>query len=202
MPSSDESAQPSQNTERFADLFLTLAERTERDDNSRFTRQLEDDVVTVSYEQALRKHQRRWTPADQSAAHPSFPASELHEADLHCSAEALSPRQSLKPDGPLGPARASLQKTASVTVRLTTEECANLHARAAEAGMSVSAYLRSCIFEAESLRAQVKEALAEIRTPDPSPKKPCAAEPASAPRERGWSRFLAGWHRPKQAATA
>jgi len=41
-----------------------------------------------------------------------------------------------------------------------------------EAGLTVSAYLRSCTFEAEALRAQVKEALAELRTGDRSRFRP------------------------------
>ena len=40
-------------------------------------------------------------------------------------------------------------RTASVTIRLSTAECARLHQRAAEAGLTVSAYLRSCMLEAE-----------------------------------------------------
>jgi hypothetical protein len=53
-------------------------------------------------------------------------------------------------------------KSASVTIRMTRAECAQLHERSAAAGMTVSAYLRLCIFEAETLRAQVKEALAQF----------------------------------------
>ena len=44
-------------------------------------------------------------------------------------------------------------------------ESAQLRQRAAEAGLTISAYLRSCTFEAESLRAQVKETLAQLRAP-------------------------------------
>ena len=54
-------------------------------------------------------------------------------------------------------------RTASVTIRLSKAECARLHQRAAEAGLTVSAYLRSCALEAEALRAQVKLALAELK---------------------------------------
>ncbi len=55
------------------------------------------------------------------------------------------------------------RKTASITIRLSNAECAQLHQRAAEAGLTISAYLRSCICEVEALRAQVKEALAQLR---------------------------------------
>jgi len=48
-------------------------------------------------------------------------------------------------------------------VRLSQDEDDRLRQRAAEAGMTVSAYLRSCAFEVETLRAQVKQTLAEMR---------------------------------------
>ena len=47
---------------------------------------------------------------------------------------------------------------------MTAEEQAQLHERADAAQLSVSAYLRSCIFEAEALRTQVKEALAQMQS--------------------------------------
>jgi hypothetical protein len=55
------------------------------------------------------------------------------------------------------------RKRASVTVRMSREEFIQLRARSVEANLTMSAYLRSCTFEAESLRAQVKQALAELR---------------------------------------
>jgi hypothetical protein len=55
-------------------------------------------------------------------------------------------------------------KCSSITIRLSKAECDQLRERAAEAGLTVSAYLRSCTLEVESLRAQVKEALAELRS--------------------------------------
>jgi hypothetical protein len=55
------------------------------------------------------------------------------------------------------------RRAASVTIRLSIAECARLRQRAAEAGLTVSAYLRSCVLEADALRAQVKQALAEMR---------------------------------------
>ncbi len=61
-------------------------------------------------------------------------------------------------------------KSASITIRMSTSECEQLRKRAAEAGLTVSAYLRSCTFEAESLRALVKETLAQLR-PEAQKKK-------------------------------
>ena len=54
-------------------------------------------------------------------------------------------------------------RSASVTIRMNKAECARLRERAAEAGLTVSAYLRSCALEAEALRAEVKQALAELK---------------------------------------
>ena len=52
---------------------------------------------------------------------------------------------------------------AVVSIRLNDSEIERLRLRAAESGISVSAYMRSCVLEAEHLRAQVKQALAEMR---------------------------------------
>jgi hypothetical protein len=52
---------------------------------------------------------------------------------------------------------------AVVSIRLNDSEIERLRQRAAESGISVSAYMRSCVLEAEHLRAQVKQALAEMR---------------------------------------
>ena len=54
-------------------------------------------------------------------------------------------------------------RSASVTIRLSAAECAQLKQRAAEAGLTLSAYVRSCTFEAEALRSQVKQAVRELR---------------------------------------
>jgi hypothetical protein len=64
---------------------------------------------------------------------------------------------------------------------MSKAECAQLHRRAAEAGLTVSAYLRSCTFEAESLRAMVKDTLAQLRS-GTTPDKP--ANPAPPRRAR------------------
>jgi len=76
-------------------------------------------------------------------------------------------------------------KTASITIRLSKAECAQLRKRAAEAGLTVSAYLRSCTFEAESLRAMVKDTLAQLRS------KSAPENQASLPPVRsGWRQWL------------
>lgn len=63
------------------------------------------------------------------------------------------------------------RKSSSIHIRLSAPESAQLKQRAAEAGLTVSAYLRSCVLEAETLRAQVKQALAQLRVAS-APEKP------------------------------
>ena len=79
--------------------------------------------------------------------------------------------------GKVTPFERNLKKS-SITIRMSEEECEQLHQRAAEAGVTVSAYLRSCTFEAEALRTQVKEVLSQLTATaeeksavDPSSKK-------------------------------
>jgi hypothetical protein len=84
-------------------------------------------------------------------------------------------------------------------------ECEQLHRRAADAGLSVSAYLRSCTFEAESLRAMVKDTLAELRL---AKSKAKAADPVRLRQSllRGLSDWLARvlhpWHGRQRVARA
>ncbi len=56
------------------------------------------------------------------------------------------------------------QRNSIVSIRLTDWELARLRDRAGESGISVSAYMRSCVLEAETLRTQVKQAMAEMRS--------------------------------------
>ena len=74
-------------------------------------------------------------------------------------------------------------KCASITIRLSEAECAQLRQRAAEAGLTISAYLRSCTFEAESLRALVRDTMAQLRTATSAAARPAAA--SEAPRKSG-----------------
>jgi len=69
-------------------------------------------------------------------------------------------------------------KCASITIRMSAAECMQLRSRAAESGMTISAYLRSCTLEVESLRTQVKEALAQMQAaPAATQEKTAAAMP-------------------------
>lgn len=136
----------------FASLLASLAGKLNDDpwDDSA----LEDDVTTLTYEQALRAHGRSRPLQSATKALPE----EAREAD------SVSRAPKPKTTRSTGEQKS---KSASITIRVTAEEQTKLHERAAAAQLSVSAYLRSCIFEAESLRIQVKEALAQMQSASP-----------------------------------
>lgn len=71
------------------------------------------------------------------------------------------------------------EKSVWLSLRVSASEQAVVQARAAEAGLSVSAYLRQCAFEVESLRDQVKRALAELRAPALPSDKQATAQPST-----------------------
>jgi hypothetical protein len=68
---------------------------------------------------------------------------------------------------------------------LSRDEDAQLRRLAAEAGLTVSAYIRSCTFEAEALRALVKDTLSQFRAAGPSPQ-----QDTNPPNRRRWSAFF------------
>lgn len=123
------------------------------------------DVVTLSYDRTLRAH------ACYKPAYPvDLPAPQSEQAQQCGSQEAtalvegpaeknITAKASARCDADLY----GNMRTASVTIRMSKAECERLHRRATEAGVTVSAYVRSCTFEADALRAQVKAALAELR---------------------------------------
>lgn len=169
---------------------------------------LAEDVATLSYERALQAHARYRAPQadDHFVAHtviaPSTSATEPISSDellmdnvqtepiaAQTSCETLPEPQAsqpgeLKVTEQLSTAEAvpfALErnlKCTSITMRLSKAESRQLRARAAEAGMTVSAYLRSCTFEAESLRAMVKDALAQLRSAPAQASEPVAAQPS------------------------
>ncbi len=134
----------------FASLFKSFSGPAKNIDETWDDTALLDDVATISYEQALRSNRR--VP----------PVAALHTSETQSTQVSTTKRQG-------SAAREKKRKSSSITIRLTEEEEIQLHERAAAAQLSVSAYLRSCIFEAESLRAQVKEALSQIRAATDSP---------------------------------
>lgn len=178
MPETVESA-PDKSRNSFMDLLASLTGKLESDgwDDSA----LADDVTTISYEDALRsaRRARKASVADGRLVQPESQAE----------------------DNSIGVKRRQLGRTekkakgASITIRVTAEEHAQLQARAVAAGMSVSAYLRSCIFEAEALRTEVREAVARIE----SAQKSATADQAGSTRPRWGRQLIPAWLRGRMA---
>ena len=180
---------------------------------------LEDDIATLSYERALRAHARYRASAQPLSNDAGAKQIGIDEPS-HASSTAVSQPSSrpaagyepagavepnANPDPELNRCRTTPfernLKSASITIRLSKVECAQLHRRAADAGLTVSAYLRSCTFEAESLRAMVKDTLAELRMAK-SQARPADPEP---PRRTWLSRLahlLTPWHGSQRVARA
>lgn len=174
---------PPPDTRSFAGLLADFAAPQKKSRPAREFDGLADDVATLTYEHALRAHARFRTP-DPPLPIPAQPTT----ADLLEFQAAASPTSPCGPDAPNGtltalpPAQPSApRKSSSVTVRLTHQEELQLRQRATEAGLTVSAYLRSCAFEVEALRSQVKQTLADLR----NSKNLATASPS------GWRRILA-----------
>ncbi|HEY6488917.1 MAG: hypothetical protein WCC26_07455 [Terracidiphilus sp.] len=153
---------------------------------------LADDIATLSYEQALRTHARNRPPCPSSPPQETEPGSRLHTpAAISAQSETAA-----------GPAFSSSsldenRRSSSVTIRLSHTEYEQLRTRAADAGLTVSAYLRSCIFEVETLRAQVKDTLAQLRsTPAQVPQR----RNDSTPSSHRW-RFFAPWSARRRTAS-
>jgi len=89
-------------------------------------------------------------------------------------------------------------RRAVVSIRLNEEEMTLLRQRAAESGISISEYVRSCVVEADQLRVQVKQVVADMRSaPTAERREGVEAQLASQPRmeagARLWSSFLSRW---------
>jgi hypothetical protein len=205
------SAAPSSASPTFAGMFAALASRpsalpgrTPAWDDS----ELVDDVATLSYERALRTHARYHVPEPSAMRVESYTDTRLTiEEAIPASAEPASafldtaPAEDGQADAVNDEACAADEgnrKSASITIRLSRLECEQLRKRAAEAGLTVSAYLRSCTVEAESLRAMVKDMLAQLR------KEPTGTGPAhrTGSRHRWWRRLGRLWARPRAAHPA
>ena len=162
----------------FAGMLATLAAPAAGDASpakASSESDLGEDVVTLSYESALRANARYTAPERRDwAPEPTTRVDESVTPRAGCASQDIFDRD---------------LRTTSVTVRLSKAECARLHQLATEAGVTVSAYLRSCTFEAEALRAEVKATLAELRSPAMKV-RPRAPERARRP-VFGWVAF--GW---------
>jgi predicted DNA binding CopG/RHH family protein len=161
----------------FASLLASLTGGPPKRNDTWDDSTLADDVTTISYEQALRAHRR--VPLTETLT-----VNEVSDSVESSAAQIFPP-----------PSRRN-RKNASITIRLTEEEEAQLRERAAAAQLTVSAYLRSCIFEAESLRAQVREALTQMRA-GPASDSHVSQKPRTKPADSWRSRFLPRWSRPR-----
>jgi hypothetical protein len=172
---------PSKNSGSFASFLASFTGSANDATDEWDLSALADDVATISYEQALQAHRRPRVSENATE--------ELRESFTQPAPDPSGSEQT-------GPG-SKKRKTASITLRLTAAEQAQLQERAAAAHISVSAYIRSCIFEAENLRAQVKEALKQIRaTASGEPKS--AEEPNSTPGH-GRFYFFPRWSRRQTA---
>jgi hypothetical protein len=181
---------------------------------------LADDVAILSYESALKTHARYRTSqasqaSDRSLTQPAgMEPFSYQEASSDASPD--EPQSQALPIPNWKPGAASDQesslyrassyernlKDASITIRMSKAECAQLHRRAAEAGLTVSAYLRSCTFEAESLRAMVKDTLAQLH-PVTAKAKPADSAPSRFRSLVRWLRnLLTPWHVSQRVARA
>jgi len=172
--------QSSSNSSNFAGLLASLTSPAPNAADSDLPWNdvgLDHDVATLSYERALRTHARC-----KPAASGNWPDSFSLHSPIGDVAQTTKTRpatvcEEIKPQASAEPHTSSESslRTASVTIRLSEAECARLRRRAAEAGLTISAYLRSCTFEVETLRAQVKETLAELRATGAEQKTPACS---------------------------
>jgi hypothetical protein len=187
----------------FAALLAALAAPPKKPSPEWNDDALADDVATLSYERALRTHARYHSPdlSDRSLTQdrdPEFapsdkanPPADFRFAKISGPLDSCASSDHEEPEVTSGPSTAleTNLKRASITIRLSETECAQLRKRAAEAGLTMSAYLRSCTFEAETLRALVKDTMAELQSARSNGNQ---AASAAVPRPRlGWlSRLL------------
>ncbi len=131
----------------------------------------EEDLASLSYEQALR------VPAQKgNKAQPPRPAAAQTALAVPPSPKVPEPPRALEVYKPF---EISEPRHARTTVRFTAGENKLLHKRAAESGIAVSAYVRSCVLEVEALRAQISQLQAGLLQPS----QPVAELPAPvAPR--------------------
>lgn len=201
---------PSPTSPSFAGLLAALAAPAQKSTPAWNDDDLADDVAILSYEHALRTHGRYRAAEsdDRPFTQPPVPEPERSRDVPPAAAAQAAPPVPAEHAGdgtesrrlPFTHYEKNL-KCASITIRLSEAECAQLRTRAAEAGLTVSAYLRSCTFEAELLRAQVKEALAELRSAASK-----RMQPAPASSRRSWlewlTRFRPHWSARQRMAQA
>ena len=175
---------PAPSAASFASLLTALATPAPKPDAEWNDEALPEDVATLSYERALRSHSRYRSADPIETAAAQLRNDEENIVEFAMDEAPMPPMQRGRTVPPEAFARAheaaqaelaerAAQRTptpfernlknASITIRMSKAEADQLHRRAAEAGLTVSAYLRSCTFEVESLRAMVKDTVAQLR---------------------------------------
>jgi hypothetical protein len=179
---------PPSGADSFASLLAGLAAARHTTSDEWNVEHLVDDVATISYEQALRAQTRYPVPELDASRTEECQETVLDEAAV----PAVERRSGSSPaSAESRGSQMESRRSASITIRLTRAECDQLHERAVAAGMTVSAYLRSCTFEVEALRAQVKQALAQFSRAAGSELK--AAEKPVASVQNWRSKFFPRW---------
>jgi predicted DNA binding CopG/RHH family protein len=179
----------------FAGMLAKFADPEKNFSSSAEFDGLEDDVATLSYENALRGLERVAAKAAEIADASSVESEDLPAWDTPAKTGKTDSFDSVRPASPAPASAEAGRKSASVTVRMSHAESELLRQRAAEAGITVSAYLRSCAFEVESLRAQVKETVAKLRAANaPSALKTetsrsADSSPTTSEKHHWWNRF-------------
>lgn len=180
----------------FSVLLSALTSRLPEQSTQEADAKLRDDVVSLSYEQALRTAARQ-RPFSVAAAHDAS-AEPAAAPARDGKTQLLRSRADRFPEGEPGQKN---RMTCSITIRIDESENAELRARAAEAGLTMSAYLRSCIFEVDDLRTQVKQTLAQMRSA-PTALGSAPTVPLQAPAT-GWrDRIFPRWTMHRSAAHA
>lgn len=204
-------ATPSSATRGFASLLAALTTPVAESSPTWDEIARVDDIATLSYEQALRTH-ARFRP---NLVGDPLPRPDHESGEFRMPPEPFSPENrfaslnaaSLEPNDNAtlnsSPSHTPMalqenRRAASITIRLSRAETVQLRARAAEAGLTISAYLRSCIFEAEALRAQVREALAQFRSASAASASMAPGITPSA-ASRSLSRFFPRWFTGRRA---
>lgn len=158
------SAAPAHPSRTFAGLLagFVAAEKLPPPDQN--LDDLDEDVASLSYEQALRTHTRfrPMVPSSEPGWDAAANVTMYASGDI-AARTASGPPDAISPGDTKSPHQSG-RRCSSITVRLSAEENEQLHLRAAEAKLTVSAYLRSCAFEVESLRAEVKATVAQMRS--------------------------------------
>jgi hypothetical protein len=141
----------------------------------------EEDLASLSYEHALRtptpKASRKENlqprkPSPQTALAGAPPMAQSYRAMGGLSNQPSPPSLEISRAFQIAEPR-----HARTTIRFTAGENKLLRKRAAESNIAISAYVRSCVLEVESLRAQVRQLMTELRPSAASQSTYSVAEP-------------------------